>query len=199
MNKQGNHTTSQPITDWGKVLELIQRLESMEKYKLSLYITLQSYWGLRANEVLNLKWMDILEKDEVVVFQTKNQKNRVIPVHPFVKETIIRIYRLMKYPNPNNYFTRSVKYSTSNKPMSISYINKELKKWNRRFNMGLERISTHSLRKSMVRRVMSLSKPSEFNIRLVEVSKMLGHSTPSQTVTYCGIEKESLDNLYTNM
>jgi len=199
MNRKNNYTTTEPIESWGKFLEVIQDLENKGKYKLSLFMTISAYMGLRASETLNLKWKDILERDSVVIYQSKNKKHREIPVHPFVKDSIIRVYRKMGSPSMENYFTRSKKYSGENKPMSVSYINRQFKIINRRYNIGLERFSTHSLRKSMVVRVLSLTTDDSYHRRLCEISKMLGHSSPEQTMKYVGIEQKHLDNLYTMM
>ncbi len=68
----------------------------------SLIFYMLYYCGLRRCELLNLSWEDVdLGKEWIVVRCGKNKKDRIIPLHPKVKE-YLDLYLTQRLPLKNN-------------------------------------------------------------------------------------------------
>jgi integrase len=60
--------------DWNAMLGLTQRLKQDGKYRDYLLITLGCYFGLRIGDLRQLKWVDVLDKTELVLVEQKTKR-----------------------------------------------------------------------------------------------------------------------------
>ena len=63
MSLKYSNTTADRL-DWDDMLNLVRKLMQDENYKIALFITLGSFWGLRVYDMKQLTWLSILDKDE---------------------------------------------------------------------------------------------------------------------------------------
>ncbi|GAT63393.1 hypothetical protein PJIAN_3722 [Paludibacter jiangxiensis] len=75
MSLKFSNTTSDFI-EWNSMLKLIRNLYNDGNYKMSLLISLGSFWGLRISDLLNLTWIDILDKDHFEIIEKKNWQTK---------------------------------------------------------------------------------------------------------------------------
>ena len=94
MALQGSRTTSDYI-EWHKLESLYQYLFKHRQYKLSLFVCLGMFTGLRAGDILLLKWSDIL-KDHIELFERKTKKYRRIKINPALKTHINKVHQRLK-------------------------------------------------------------------------------------------------------
>ncbi len=114
MNRKGNRTTTGFIP-W----EEFQRLmNNIQNEKLKLVAAISTYAGLRISDVLNLKWSQ-LSGESIVLIEKKTKKTRQIAIH----ETLRQILDSSKIQKTGYV----IKSNGTNKPVSISYVNRKLK------------------------------------------------------------------------
>lgn len=181
---------------------------SLEPYK-NVYL-FQMFLGLRIGEALALKKTDInlqrnvvsvqrtltydKEKNLVVGNRTKTYSGkRDIPIPEFIRDNVIEQMQLAENHKDNLLFT-----SSNNTLVFTNNINYRLKRILKA--MGIEGISTHSLRHTFGTRCI------ESGMRAVAVQRLLGHKDVSVTLnTYTTIfdkykeqEIEKLNSYYMN-
>ena len=82
------------------------------------------YTGLRISDILSLKWVDILDKENIVITEKKTGKIRKISINPILKETVSRLSSKINRFDPEQYIFLN-KYG---KKMAIDQ-NKMNRKW----------------------------------------------------------------------
>lgn len=143
--------------------------------KWSLILKLLFYTGMRLKEVTNLKRKDIdLDKKIILVKDTKNNEERLIPFSDKVKSLIENYFRCE--PEQTNAFniTRS----------SVKHICKMVKE-----NFGIE-FHAHLLRHSFVHHFLKLT-----NNNYDAVQKIAGHKNVEQTIAYSRLSQDEIINL----
>jgi integrase len=140
--------------------------------------------GMRRGEILNLKWSDIdLEKDRIVLHETKNGEKRVVPVTPLLKEIFNRI---LEHSQKIDTFVFSNKHG--NGPVDIRTAWQE----------ALERTQIsdfrfHDLRHSCAERLITSGAT------LSEISEVLGHKTLSMVKRYSHMSETHAAKILTRM
>ena len=98
MSTKYSKTTADYLS-WDQNLNLIRRLFNDRDYKISLLISLGSFWGLRISDLLRLKWVDILDKEGFSLVEHKTGKIREIKINPQLKQFIKECYSQIKPGN----------------------------------------------------------------------------------------------------
>lgn len=70
MSKKFSNTTADYL-DWNEMLNLVRKLFNDKKYKMSLFIAIGSFWGLRVSDILTLRWEQILNIEELSIKEKK--------------------------------------------------------------------------------------------------------------------------------
>lgn len=149
--------------------------------------------GLRASDLLSLKWSDVLENNEVVntvnIVEEKTGKRKFIELNKAAKEALNEYKDSLGVPSLDGYIFKSRKGEGHLQVRSLHrIINNTVKELNLKGNYG-----THSLRKSFAyHRYMN-------NISLETLQKILNHSTQAQTLRYIGITKEVIQDAYNSV
>jgi len=60
--------------EWNSMLRLLVRLKKDNKIIPYLLIGTGSYLGLRAKDLLNIRWIDLIGKDEITITESKRGK-----------------------------------------------------------------------------------------------------------------------------
>jgi integrase len=188
---KGSHTTATYL-EWSEFLFLIQRLEKDKDYKYCLLIATGVYTGLRISDLLNIKYSDILGREKLVVTEKKTNKRREIKINKDLRELVERIFQLQNTSNSDNYMFIN---RFGSKPIDKSYVNVQLKRIQRKYRIKLDAgFSTHSFRKTLGRRVISVNDNSEMSIYLL--MELFGHSSPQITKRYLGIRQQEIFDVY---
>lgn len=194
MKKRQTTTTSG--LDWNSQLGLAQRLKQDKLYRDYLLITIGCYFGLRIGDLLSLKWVDIIDKTELVLIEQKTKKSRRITINPNVSQAV---KLCSNEHNLKNEFNENA-FIFSNRwggQLSISYINKRLKYIFKTYNVTVKNASSHTLRKTFGKRIYESDNKSER--ALVYLSEIFSHSSISTTRKYIGITQEAISDLYMNL
>jgi len=68
--------------DWNTMIGLTLRLKQDKLYRDYLLITVGCYFGLRIGDLLSIKWVDVIGKEELVLTEQKTKKIRRITINP---------------------------------------------------------------------------------------------------------------------
>ena len=190
MSKKYSNTTADYLS-WDQNLNLIRRLYDDGEIKISLLISMGSFWGLRISDLLRLKWEDVLAKDEFVLAEKKTGKTREIKINDQLQRHITDCHAEIKPRDPGNHIFTSQKGSV----YSIQRINVIFKTLKVRYNLSVQNFSTHSMRKTFGREVFNKSGTNA-ELSLVKLSQLFNHSNVATTRRYLGIAKEEMMQTY---
>ncbi len=180
--------------DWeSEFLELLAKMDSaihrqkneQRKLKMVRYQTLFAsggWMGLRAKEMLNLSWHEVVGKTENSFFQFKQGKKRKIY---FSKNFIDYMDRNYSIIAPTN-----IRYLILHKegdplaPVSSTQFNNELKKYANKFGLGTDQVSSHTFRKTFMQKLWVELGGDER--AYLTVGKMMGYADKTQVMDYLG-------------
>ncbi|WP_066633131.1 tyrosine-type recombinase/integrase [Labilibacter marinus] len=190
MSKKYSNTTADYLS-WDQNLNLIRRLFDDGEHKMSLLISLGSFWGLRISDLLRIKWDDILDKDEFKLVEKKTGKSRDIKINQQLQRHIKECYNKIAPHNSEDYIFTSQKGSV----YSIQRINVIFKEIKQRYKIDINNFSTHTMRKTFGREVFGKAG-TQAELALVKLSQLFNHSSTLITRRYLGIAKEELMQTY---
>jgi len=150
------------------------------------------YSGCRLGEIVNLTWQDVKLKDDLLIignkdFETKGRKQRVVPLHPKVKQILIKKFPKIIKREKHYVFSKENGY-----PFTSDYFSRSFKRACRQAGVE-EEIHWHCLRHGAATRMIMNGAP------LPAVQRILGHSNIQTTMIYThpGIEdlREAVNKL----
>ena len=195
MSKKGSITTSDylPYKDYQK---LVQSLINEKKYWWACYCILSFCTGLRFSDVSHLKWGDVIDKRRIIITAQKTGKTHSIPIGQNASEHFSILYERMKRPNKGSYILASQE-GGENKPVSIQYVNRELKNWISKYDLNIENFSTHTFRKTFGRYVYEKSGRDE--TALLYLNRIFKHTSIDTTMIYLGIRDDEISGIFNSI
>ena len=166
--------------------ELILILNKTEDQLLKDIFTTAYYTGMRLNELLSMKWNWIDFNQEIITikisddFNTKNKKERIIPIHPKIKKIFLRYF-----PIPGNTKCSFIFFRKSGIKLNGEFISKQFKKAVRSAELN-DDIHFHSLRHSFASNLV------QRGVSLYVVKELLGHEDIKTTQVYSHLTQDSL-------
>ena len=175
------------------MLGLTHRLKQDGNLTFYLLILCGCYFGLRAGDLLQLSWPDVLGRDDFSIKEEKTGKVRKITVNPAVKDALKdvsdKLARSGRF-DPNGYIF-SNRWGGS---LSISYVNKQLHAIFSKYNVRVLNGSTHTLRKTFGKAVWERDGKSER--ALIYLSEIFSHSSIATTRKYIGVTERQIADVY---
>ena len=163
-------------------------------------------FGLRASDLRVLRFSNLINnnltfKDNFPVFEkkTRNTRSRKKNRYITVNEAVIEAVTIYLENTPNISLSDYLFKSQSNRggngaePLSVRSIDRILKGIASELDINVK-MSTHSLRKTFCYHQMLMSHNDSRKLLLLQ--KMLGHSSPVQTLDYIGITNEEIEEAY---
>jgi integrase len=190
MSKKYSITTADYL-DWNEMSNLVRKLANDKNYKMSLLLSIGSFWGLRISDMLKLKWEDILDKDEFTITEKKTGKTRTIRINPQLSLHIKECYQNIRPRKLDEFILISQKGTI----YSIQRINVILKDIKVKYRVNVKNFSCHSLRKTFGRQVYNQNSENS-EIALVKLMELFNHSNVSITKRYLGLRQEELMETY---
>lgn len=189
---KGTKTTTSGM-EWNTMLGLLVRLKNDGKLREYLLIATGCYFGLRIGDLLNLKWNQVLDKDEFTVIEAKTGKHRKITINRSVKEIIIYVANILTRQgvfNPDGYMF----CNKQGGKFSRQFANHLLSAAFKDYNVKVQNPSTHTLRKTFGKQVWQSDNRSER--ALVYLSEIFSHSSLAVTKKYIGITDKVIADVY---
>lgn len=193
MSLKHTNTTADYI-EWNTMLNLVRRLFKDGDYRMSLLIGCGAFFGLRISDLLTLKWNMLLDCDNFLITEKKTGKKRTIRINSDFQKHIKDCYSALKIKDSNQYCFISRKRTV----YSIQRINVKFKEIRSKYNLKIEHISSHSLRKTFGRKVIENAGENS-EMALIKLSELFNHSSPQITRRYLGIRQEELMEVYDSL
>ncbi len=188
-----NTKTETSGLEWNSMLGLLVRLKQEKNYRSYLLIATGCYFGLRIGDLLNLKWIDVFEKDEFILTEQKTGKKRKITINAFVKESLSFVAQSEitsgKFDIDGYLFQNRQRHK-----ITVQFANLMLHEVLKKYNVRVQNGSTHTLRKTFGKRVWEMDNKSER--ALVYLSEIFSHSSIATTKKYIGITEKQIADVY---
>ena len=156
MSIKGTKTTTSFI-EWDQFKSLISKLERDKEYKFCLLISVGVFSALRISDILSLKYVDLLDKEILLITEKKTKKVRSIKINSDLQQILKRIFNESKILDPNQLIFIN---RFGNKAIDKNYVNVKLKEIFKKYNVKTNgNISSHTFRKTLGRRVMIRVSP----------------------------------------
>ena len=190
MSLKNSYTTSDYL-QWDTATTLVRKLYRDKNYRISLLIGCGIFFGLRISDLLQLNWSMLLNKEaKFVLIEKKTGKRREVKINREFQKHIKDCYQALAIKDMDELCFKS----SRNKAYSTQWINLILKELKYRYNLKINHISTHSLRKTFGRKVFESSDNAE--LALVKLMELFNHSSVSITKRYLGLRKEEILETY---
>lgn len=184
-------STTTDYLNWEQNLGLIRKLLNDGQIRMSLLLSLGSFWGLRISDILNLKWSQVITGETLEIIEGKTNKKRSIKINPQLYQHIKECHTIINPTNNDEYIFLSQKGSV----YSVQQINRLFKTIKEKYKLKIKNFSTHSMRKTFGRQVFSQSGDNA-ELALVKLSQLFNHSSTLITRRYLGISHDELMNTY---
>lgn len=192
MSLKNSYTTSDYL-QWDSATSLVRKLYRDKNYRISLLIGCGIFFGLRISDLLQLTWDMLLNKDaKFVIIEKKTGKRREVRINKEFQNHIKDCYSALDIQNLSELCFLSGR--GKNKVYSIQWVNIVFKELKIKYNLKIDHLSTHSLRKTFGRRVFEASENAE--LALVKLMELFNHSSVSITKRYLGLRQEEILQAY---
>lgn len=194
MSKKNTYTTASYIP-WDTAMSLTRRLYRDGNYRMSLLIGCGCFFGLRISDLLQLRWEQILS-DEFAIYEHKTGKRRVIKVNKGFQQHIRDCHEAMKVRDDSTpcFLNRFGSIIT------VQMVNRALKTIKVKYQVKVDNLSTHSLRKTWSRQVWEVENAAgRGDMALLKLGELMNHSSPSITRRYIGLRQQELGAVYDSL
>ena len=170
----------EPIRDKEVIKDIIDYLR-LKNDRDALLFMVGIYSGLRVSDIIKLRVRDVKGKDRVTVKETKTGKEKILKINSMLRKEIA-VYIIGK----KDYEVLFKSPRGINKPISRQQAYNIINNAGKHF--GLERIGTHTMRKTFGFHIYQKTK----DITLVQ--KLLNHSSPEFTLAYIGMTQKTMED-----
>ena len=190
MSLKYSNTTADYL-QWVEAMNLIRKLAKDGNYKMSLFIALGCFTGLRISDILALRWKQILHVSEFTIIEKKTGKKRTLRLNPQLQKHIAECYKQIEPIGTN----APILVSQKGTIFTIQRINVMLKEIKKKYRLRVGNFSCHSLRKTFGRQVYTMSGDNA-ELALVKLMELFNHSSIAITKRYLGLRQEEILETY---
>lgn len=195
MSKRHSHTTADYIP-WSVATNLVRRLYRDGDYRMSLLVAVGIFTGLRISDLLSLRWSQILDREELSIVEGKTGKLRHIRLNPELLAHVQDCHKAMAIVDDN----QPCFANRNGQPISIQLVNRQLKVIKVKYQIRIDSLSSHSLRKTMARAIWENENArGRGESALLVLSEMLNHSSPAITRRYIGLRRQEIGQVYESL
>ena len=192
MSAKHSYTTADYLP-WDTAMGLVRKLYRDGNYRMSLLVGCGCFFGLRISDLKTLKWNDLLEKDEFVIYEQKTGKRRVVRINKGFQEHIKDCHHAMKIRDDSQPCFLN-KYGSI---ISLQMINRQFKDIKVKYQLRIDNFSTHTLRKTWARKIYeNENAEGRGEMALLKLSELMNHSAPNITRRYIGLRQQELGEVY---
>ena len=184
-------STTADYLQWDEAMNLIRKLAKDKNYKMSLFVALSCFTGLKVSDILALRFSQILGVSEFTIIEKKTGKNRTIRLNPQLQKHIQECYKQINPIGVNAPILVSQKGTT----FTIQAINRMLKQIKTKYKVKAKNVSCHSFRKTFGRQVYNMNSENA-ELALVKLMELFNHSSVSITKRYLGLRQEEILETY---
>ena len=190
MSLKYSNTTADYL-QWDEAMNLIRKLAKDNNYKMSLFVALSCFTGLRVSDILALRFCQILDVSEFTITEKKTGKKRTLRLNPQLQQHIQECYNHIQPLKVQSHILVSQKGTT----FTIQAINRMLKQIKTKYKLKAKNFSCHSFRKTFGRQVYNMNGDNA-ELALVKLMELFNHSSVSITKRYLGLKQEEILQTY---
>ena len=190
MSLKYSNTTADYL-QWDEAMNLIRKLAKDGNYKMSLFIALGCFTGLRISDIRALRWSQILHVSEFSVIEKKTGKKRTLRLNLQLQKHIAECYEQIQPIG----MSAPILVSQKGTIFTIQRINVMLKEIKKKYRLHVGNFSCHSLRKTFGRQVYTMSGDNA-ELALVKLMELFNHSSIAITKRYLGLRQEEILQTY---
>lgn len=170
-----------------------KQIEALKKYLRGqnirdyLLFVLGINSGLRISDLLKLTVEDVMNQDRISIREQKTNKYKDFPLSETCKKAINEYLKSTGITTGALFVSRK-----GNKPITRVQAYRILSEGAKTIGIT-ESIGTHTLRKTFGYHAY------QNGVDITRIQRLLNHSAPSVTLSYIGITKEELDNVYISL
>jgi integrase len=182
----------EPITSMKDVKNIKRLLQDHPRNLLLFIMGINS--GLRAQDILTLRVVDLLDKkvgDRIVVTEKKTGKQNVAIINKEIADTFQKYLEYYECEADEDQFLFQSRKG-KNYPITTYRVTGLLKEWTAAINLK-GNYGAHSLRKTFC-----YHQRVHFGVSWELLSKRLNHSSPSVTRRYIGVQDEEVESILLN-
>lgn len=168
---------------WNEASSLIRCLEREHNYRVSLLVFVSLHTGMRINDILRLRWCDIINVPALCFTESRTSKNRTILLTPEMEEYFLTSYKRIKKPVLTEYCFLSQKKNV----YTVQRVNQLLKTHSTKCDIKNVSVTTNTLRKTFGRELF-------FKIgweAIIFLMEYFSHPSIQFTLEYLQLESES--------
>lgn len=195
MSKKHSFTTASYLP-WDSAMALVRKLYKDGDYRMSLLLGCGFFFGLRISDLLALTWEQIYSKDELIVYEKKTGKRRVIKINRGFQSHIQDCFNELGIHDPQ----QPCFINRFGNVISVQMINRELKSIKVRYQVKIDNISTHTMRKTWARQIWEVENAAgRGDMALLKLSELMNHCAPHITRRYIGLRQQELGAVYDSL
>ena len=192
MSAKHSYTTADYLP-WDMAMSLVRRLYRDGNYRMSLLVGCGCFFGIRISDLRRLVWRQILDKDEIVIWEQKTGKRRVIKINKGFQAHIRDCHEAMHIKDDD----RPCFLNRFGSIISLQMVNRELKTLRVKYQLHIDNFSTHTFRKTWARKIYENENAAgRGEVALLKLSELLNHSSPSISRRYIGLRQQELGEVY---
>lgn len=170
-------------------------LLAKHRYRDHFYFTLGINTGMRVWDILNLKWIDLLDnngdfKEKTTIREHKTGKFRTIYIKFSLKESLTQYYKSLSNPLPTDYVFKGQGTNQLKTNSAYRTIKRLAQKLKIPFNVG-----THSLRKTFGYHQYKVHVGTD-PLFINKLQRLFNHESSNTTLRYIGMEDEIQEQYY---
>ena len=201
--------SAEPIKRMEDIMRMAQYFLDNGKYRDYMLFIVGINFGLRVSDLRMLRFSHLINdnltfRDTFPVFEKKTRNtrkrrvNRYITINKAVIDAVTLYLEHTENVSLSDYMFRSesINSKNANQPLARYSVERILKEAADAVDLNI-RVSTHTLRKTFCYWMMVQGYND--SRRLLLLQKILGHSTPAQTLDYIGLTGEEIEDAYRHL
>ena len=177
MAAKGVSTTAQPLES-ADYYRLIEYLERDKQYRWALFCIIACTMGLRVS--------DLYFVDEI-----KTGKQRRVKINDSVRRKYLEYYDRMGRPELNQLVFLSKRTGRAYTTQAINY---HLRRYKEKYELPVNRFSSHSFRKTLGKKVYEDHGKTEYGLMIV--NRTFKHRDLQTTERYIGVSNNDMEGVY---
>jgi integrase len=202
MSAPKHKTETAPLT-WSEFETLTSKLvmdiqvhKQLSRCRILMGAAVSTYCGLRAGDMLTLRWRDLVSHQSLSIIEQKTGKRRDITLNTNLQNLVASIYTTLNSP-PVDHFIMGSNRSKGTAPISIQYYNREISEVFYQYGIRTQNPSSHTFRKTFGLRVFETNNRTEE--ALIVLSQIFNHSSISITRRYIGLQQQRITDVYLSL
>ena len=169
---------------------LLNSIDGKNKDRDYVIISLFLHCGLRLSELVDIKLTDLNTNSKILTITGKGNKQREIYLSEGIFNTLSNYARNLAKLNERN-IAYLFPGRNINEKLSVSTVQKLVKKYLKKAKLSTKKYSTHSLRHTAATLLYECD-----NVDIIALQKALGHSNISTTQIYAHVSNKKLKELF---